>query len=114
MSSVYFTLYFSDKTGKEIVTRYRIPSFNSQNKFYTDSNGREMVERIRDYRSTWELDNAEPIASNFYPVTSRITVKDDVLQMSVLTDRAQGGTSQQKGEIELMVSLSVIFIFDHA
>ncbi|KAI5733288.1 hypothetical protein M8J76_010128 [Diaphorina citri] len=92
-----------DNLGKEIVTRYKIPSFNSQNRFYTDSNGREMIERILNYRQTWELDNQEPISSNYYPVTSRIAVVDDVLQMSVLTDRAQGGTSLRKGEIELMI-----------
>uniref|UniRef100_A0A8D8QN90 Alpha-mannosidase n=1 Tax=Cacopsylla melanoneura TaxID=428564 RepID=A0A8D8QN90_9HEMI len=93
----------SDNIGKEIVTRYKIPSLNTVNRFYTDSNGREMLERIRNYRSTWDLQNGEPISANYYPVTSRISVKGDWLQMSVLTDRSQGGTSLTKGEIELMI-----------
>lgn len=40
--------------------------------FYTDSNGREMLRRVRDSRPTWDLEVIEPVAGNFYPVTSAI------------------------------------------
>lgn len=40
--------------------------------FYTDSNGREMLRRVRDFRPTWDLEVIEPVAGNFYPVTSAI------------------------------------------
>lgn len=73
--------------------------------FYTDSNGREMLKRERNYRETFNLTHEEPIAENYYPVTAKITIKDETTneQMSVLNDRAQGGSSIEDGQIELMV-----------
>lgn len=73
--------------------------------FYTDSNGREMLERIRNFRSTWDIEINETESSNYYPVTSRIVIKDQEknLEFAVLTDRAQGGSSLRDGEVELMV-----------
>ena len=44
---------------------------NSGDKFLTDSNGRFMIERRRDYRPTWNLNLTEPVASNYFPVDSR-------------------------------------------
>lgn len=66
-----------------------------------------MLKRIRDYRPTWKLELNERVAGNYYPVTSKIVIQDTSknLEVAVLTDRAQGGTSLQDGEIELMVNL---------
>ncbi|XP_017767636.1 PREDICTED: lysosomal alpha-mannosidase-like isoform X2 [Eufriesea mexicana] len=93
-----------DKIGKEIVTRYS-SNLNSSGEFYTDSNGREMLKRKRNYRQTWNLKIHEEISSNYYPVTSKISLKDEqkFLKLSVLTDRTEGGTSMHDGEIEMMV-----------
>ena len=44
---------------------------NSGEKFLTDSNGRFMIERRRDYRPTWNLNLTEPVASNYFPTDSR-------------------------------------------
>lgn len=98
--------YFRDKIGKEIITRYS-SNLKTDNVFYTDSNGREMLKRIRNYRPTWNLELKEPISGNYYPVTSKIAIKDEEkqLKLSVLNDRAQGGSSLQDGAIELMVDL---------
>lgn len=95
---------FSDTIGKEIVTRYS-SNLNSSEEFYTDCNGREMLKRKRNYRQTWNLKVHERTSSNYYPVTSKISLKDEqkFLKLSVLTDRAEGGTSMQDGEIEMMV-----------
>lgn len=71
--------------------------------FYTDSNGREMLERKTNYRPTWNVNIQEPIAGNYYPVTSKISIKDGNKRVSVMTDRAQGGSSLRSGEVELMV-----------
>ncbi|XP_066143719.1 lysosomal alpha-mannosidase-like [Euwallacea fornicatus] len=93
-------------TGKEIITRFTVNEFANEKTFYTDSNGREMIERIMNYRPTFEFDPAkQPIASNYFPVTSKITIKDkeQKLQVSVLNDRSQGGTSLDQGQIELMI-----------
>ncbi|XP_025265136.1 lysosomal alpha-mannosidase isoform X1 [Camponotus floridanus] len=93
-----------DKIGKEIITRYS-SNLKTDNVFYTDTNGREMLKRIRNYRPTWDLELKEPISGNYYPVTSKIAIKDEEKQfkLSVLNDRAQGGSSLQDGAIELML-----------
>ncbi|GLV45786.1 Lysosomal alpha-mannosidase II [Carabus blaptoides fortunei] len=93
-----------DKIGKEIISRYST-NINSTDVFYTDSNGREMLKRIRDYRETFPLTHEEPVAQNYYPVTSKILIKDENTgeRFAVLNDRAQGGTSLQSGEVELML-----------
>ena len=75
--------------------------------FYTDSNGRELLERKRNYRPTWELNITEPESGNYYPVTSKILIRDTIRQqeLAVLNDRSQGGSSLSDGQVELMVSL---------
>lgn len=40
----------SDRVGKEVITRYRVPSIRSDGVFYTDSNGRQIIKRKRDFR----------------------------------------------------------------
>lgn len=59
--------------GKEIVLWYKtdVPSGKM---FYTDANGRELQPRRRDYSPTWPLKVTEPVAGNFYPVTSAIYI----------------------------------------
>lgn len=48
-------------------------------------------ERVRDWRPTWRLNNTDPTASNFYPVTAAIQIQEpDNSALAVLTDRAQG------------------------
>lgn len=98
-------LYFRDKIGKEVLTRYT-SNLQTGKTFYTDSNGREMLKRVKDYRPTWDLKLEEPISGNYYPVTSKIAIKDEAkkLKLNVLVDRAQGGSSLHDGTIELMVN----------
>lgn len=93
-----------DKIGKEIVTRYS-SNLNSNGEFYTDSNGRETLKRKKDYRPTWKLELHEPVAGNYYPVTTKMFLKDQekLLKLAVLTDRSQGGTSLKNGQLELML-----------
>lgn len=67
-----------------------------------------MMERSLFLRPDYDYDSSvEPVASNYYPVTSKITIKDDQkdLRVSVLNDRSQGGSSLNEGELELMVSV---------
>lgn len=97
-------LFFRDKIGKEIVSRFRIPFYQSNQTFYTDSNGREMLKRVLNYRPSFTLrENAENISGNYYPITSRLSLTDGRTHFSVLNDRSQGGSSLEDGEIELMV-----------
>ena len=92
----------NDGIAKETVILYNT-SLNNNKTFYTDSNGRQMLERILNYRPTWDFQSSEPTSQNYYPVNSRIFIKDAVDQVTVLTDRSQGGTSMNQGQIEVMV-----------
>ncbi|NWX35598.1 MA2B1 mannosidase, partial [Notiomystis cincta] len=92
----------SDGLGKEIISRFETP-LRTAGRFYTDSNGRQVLERRRDYRPTWNLSQSEPVAGNYYPVNTRIFIKDQKVQLTVLTDRSQGGSSILDGSLELMV-----------
>lgn len=101
---VHVSFFCSDQTGKEVISRFKT-GLNSDDTFYTDSNGREILKRVRDYRPTYNYTNEEPVSGNYYPVTSKILLVDEGVgtQFAVLNDRAQGGTSLASGELELMV-----------
>jgi lysosomal alpha-mannosidase len=64
-----------DKIGKEVIIRYDT-DIASASKYYTDANGREVLERIRDYRPTWNYTVFENVSGNYYPINSRIWIKD--------------------------------------
>lgn len=101
-----------DNVGKEIVSRF-FTVMKTNGVFYTDSNGREMLKRKRNFRETWKVDIKEPVAGNYYPVTTKIAIEDDKLRLAILTDRAQGGSSIFDGTVELMVNLKFREIQSH-
>ncbi|KAI6205475.1 Alpha-mannosidase [Aphelenchoides besseyi] len=89
-----------DPIGKEVISRFNVSGLNSNGQFFTDANGRQMMKRNINTSAAFQ---AEPIASNFYPVTTTIFVRDDDYQLTVLTDRSQGAGSFGSGNIDLMV-----------
>ena len=91
-----------DGRGREIVTRYN-SGIASGGTFFTDSNGREFLRRQRNFRPSWNLNVYEPVAGNYYPVTTSIYLEDNQAAMAVVVDRSQGGASLQDGVLELMV-----------
>ncbi|XP_074275157.1 alpha-mannosidase At3g26720-like isoform X1 [Silene latifolia] len=91
-----------DGVGKEVVTQIRTP-MKTNRTFYTDSNGRDFIKRIRDYREDWNLEVSQPIAGNYYPINLGIFIKDENTELSVLVDRAVGGSSIMDGQVELML-----------
>ncbi|XP_012143157.2 lysosomal alpha-mannosidase II isoform X2 [Megachile rotundata] len=93
-----------DKIGKEVITKYS-SNLNSTGEFDTDTNGRETLKRKRNFRPTWDLVLEEEVSGNYYPITSKISLtdKEKLQKLSVLTDRAQGGSSMKDGEIEMMI-----------
>jgi len=97
-----------DSPGVEVISRYTT-DIDSGDLFATDSNGRGMIKRQRDTRETWRLNLTEPVASNYYPVVSRMAVEEsnsvevDRKAAWVMTDRAEGGASLQSGQMELML-----------
>jgi hypothetical protein len=72
-----------DQVGKEIVVVYET-TVKSGDKFWTDSNGRQMMERTRNHRPTWKLNLTEPVSANYYPVNSRIMIRDAANKRQVL------------------------------
>jgi Glycosyl hydrolases family 38 C-terminal domain. len=75
----------------------------SEGLFYTDTNSRETLER--NYK-LFALE--EPVSGNYYPINSKIAIKDkhQDFEIAIITDRPQGGTSMQEGQMELMVRTS--------
>jgi len=67
--------------------------------FYSDSNGLEMQKRILNYRPTWDLITEEAVSANYYPVNQAIAIRDSgsSLQLTVMNDRSQGGSSLADG-----------------
>lgn len=80
---------------------------NSAGTFYTDSNGRETLKRVRNHRDTWKVNLREQIAGNYYPVTAKIAIEDINMRLGIMTDRSQGGTSLVDGSVDLMVTISL-------
>jgi len=100
-----------DGIGREVISRFSTELQNS-GECFTDSNGREMLRRRRDFRASWNYnatDHGEPVSGNYYPVTTAIHIRDARAQLTVLTDRAQAGSgSVRDGELELMVHRRVL------
>ena len=96
----------ADHRGKEVVSRFS-SDLQTAGIFYTDANGREMQRRQRDHRNTWQPNMTifEHVAGNFYPVNSRIALRDEKkgVQLTILTDSSQAGSSLVDGAAELMV-----------
>ncbi|XP_027178413.1 alpha-mannosidase isoform X2 [Coffea eugenioides] len=96
-----------DGIGKEVITR--LTANMATNKvFYTDSNGRDFLKRVRDFRPDWPLHVTQPVAGNYYPLNSGIFIVDNSSEFSVLVDRACGGSSIKDGQIEIMLHRRLI------
>ncbi|KAL5557535.1 hypothetical protein UlMin_039771 [Ulmus minor] len=91
-----------DGVGKEVITRFTA-NMATDKEFYTDSNGRDFLKRVRDYREDWNLTVNQPVAGNYYPLNLGIFTKDQKSELSVLVDRATGGSSIADGQVELML-----------
>ena len=104
-----------DGAGKEYISRWKINgTFDQEEIFYTDANGRQTMERKRDLRPSYDLANGtveEPVSSNYYPINSAIFVQDlkEEFQLTIVNDRAQGGSSLRDGEVELMMHRRLLY-----
>jgi lysosomal alpha-mannosidase len=103
----------SDQVGKEIVIRFK-SDLASKSTFYTDSNGREILKRVRDFRPTWNFSQTEPVSGNYFPINSRIFIRDETgeenaRQLTLLTDRSQGGSSVTDGAVEIMLHRRLLY-----
>ncbi|CAG4948764.1 unnamed protein product [Parnassius apollo] len=89
--------------GKEVVSILKT-NISNGGEFYTDANARQMMKRTC-WNETSSHQQKKPVAACYYPVTSRICTRsvNASVELCVLTDRTQGGTSYNEGEIELML-----------
>ncbi|KAH7566262.1 hypothetical protein JRO89_XS08G0126900 [Xanthoceras sorbifolium] len=96
----------NDYIGKEVISRMTT-NMTTGKVFYTDSNGRDFLQRVRDYRADWNLLVNQPVAGNYYPLNLGIYTTDKESEFSVLVDRATEGGSIADGEVETMLHRGV-------
>jgi len=95
-----------DGKGREVVQLLTHSEIENNGVFYTDSNGLDMQKRRYGKQDTFDItpDKYDLIPSSYYPVNAAIYVEDDTIgRMTVLTDRTEGGTSRNNGQIETMM-----------
>ncbi|KAG5537368.1 hypothetical protein RHGRI_024717 [Rhododendron griersonianum] len=97
-----------DGVGKEVITRMAA-NMVTEKVFYTDSNGRDFLKRVRDYREDWSLQVNQLVAGNYYPLNLGIFTTDNKSEFSVLVDRAVGGASINDGQVEIMLHRRMLF-----
>lgn len=129
LNGVSIPLY---ENGKEVVMVIGSKTIDNRGLFKTDSNGLKFLSRAsrhqpdpqeKEQHQEKEKEKAAGIESNYYPVTLGIWLEDQTANRSlmyslypyliilspkfyayrVLNDRAQGGSSQAPGEVELMI-----------
>lgn len=91
--------------GKEVVVRYD-SNVKSEGAWYTDSNGKEMVQRVYNKRGPsypMPYKISEPVAGNYYPVNAMMSLDDGEVELAILTDVSQAGASLSDGSLEFMV-----------
>eukprot|EP01129_Flabellula_baltica_P000848 TRINITY_DN1078_c0_g1_i1.p1 TRINITY_DN1078_c0_g1~~TRINITY_DN1078_c0_g1_i1.p1 ORF type:complete len:965 (+),score=111.58 TRINITY_DN1078_c0_g1_i1:28-2895(+) len=92
----------SNGDGKEIIVRYNTDIENGKT-FFTDSQGQEMIKRVLNHRDSYKLNLQEHISGNYYPISQSAFIRDQKRQFTLITDRARGVTSLNRGELETMV-----------
>ncbi|KAK3026722.1 hypothetical protein RJ639_042175, partial [Escallonia herrerae] len=83
------------------VTRVYKGKEHAEIEFNTDKGN--AILQVRDYRADWDVQLHQPIAGNYYPINLGIYLEDETMELSVLVDRAVGGSSLVDGQIELML-----------
>ena len=95
-TKVYQPVLSVEYADREIMLRFFVPDIkNTDRDFVTDSNGFDLINR--------KFDRNQPIEVNYFPVTKfiQITDKQSRRKVTVVVDRAQGGTSLASGMIEV-------------
>ena len=99
----------SDGIGKEIIAKYSA-QVESNGEFYTDSNGRQMLKRKRDYRPTWKLNVTEPVSGNYYPINSRMFIKDEHQQVCLFYD-CQAQCLKIKEKVSFYIASEASYVY---
>lgn len=91
-----------DGAGHESIIRFE-SDLNNGKDFYTDSNGRQVIKRT--YHTHQHECGDNQIPGNWYPIVTKAFIQDkqSKVQLSILNDRTQGGSSLGNGQFELMI-----------
>jgi hypothetical protein len=110
-----------DGIGKDVMINWKFDDFEDGQKFWTDSNGLEMQERILNKRFSFNLDTSghQNVSWNFYPVNSAIAMRSgekngsqpaNEIQVTIMNERSQAGAAAlQKGVIEMMHNRRLLY-----
>lgn len=77
--------------GKDVVIDWEfLDGYDSDKTFYVDANGLDMHQKKLWHRKDYTISNTDNAASNFYPVTSAIALRDknSDKQVTIMPDRA--------------------------
>ena len=77
----------------------------AQPELFTDSQGLNMIRRIKDIRPNYKYQLTEKITSNFYPITSVASLhetENENNMISIYCDRAQSVGVVEKGQIQII------------
>ena len=77
----------------------------NQPQIFTDSQGINMIQRIKDIRPNYKYELTEKVTSNFYPTTSMVSLyetENKKNKISIFSDRAQSAGVVNKGQIQLI------------
>jgi hypothetical protein len=92
----------AQKIGRELMARFRT-NVSSGSKWYTDSNGRDFQERVRNFRFEYPFEQTENVSGNFVPVNAGIFINDTNAALGVVVDASVAGASLHDGELMLLV-----------
>ena len=98
-NKAYNYLLVLDSNINNINTEYNQPQI------FTDSEGINMMQRIKDIRPNYKYELTEKVTSNFYPITSVVSLSDTgnkKNKISIYSDRAQSAGFMDKGQIQLI------------
>ena len=77
----------------------------NQPQIFTDSQGINMIQRIKDTRPNYKYELTEQVSSNFYPITSVVSLyetENKKNKINIFSDRAQSAGVVNKGQIQLI------------
>ena len=98
-NKAYNYLLVLDSNINNINTEYNQPQI------FTDSEGINMMQRIKDIRPNYKYELTEKVTSNFYPITAVVSLSDTgnkKNKISIYSDRAQSAGFMDKGQIQLI------------
>jgi hypothetical protein len=105
--------------NSDVDNNVNLPDGQIQPEFWTDANGMKMMRRFKDFRQGWKYEITDKVSGNFYPVNSKISIRDrkgykysendyeglnkDDRMITVHNDRPQSAGAMSSGQIMFLV-----------